>query len=130
MNIKQMYQSASMYEAAMNELRNGIVEEIAERLSYAELTNVKRISSSPFIVVVPASVIFSNSWNMSAEYYISEKQTELLVKRIRDKQTISEIKHFIDKVISDGCIKVDSRNKMFINSAVKEVLIEIATMLQ
>ena len=130
MSIKQMYQSASMYEAAMNELRNGIVEEIAERLSYVELPNVKRISSSPFIVVVPASVAFSNSWNMSAEYYISEKQTELLVKRIRNKQTISEIKHFIDKVISDGCIKVDSRNKMFINSAVKEALIEIATMLQ
>ena len=130
MNIKQMYQSASMYEAAMNELRNGIVEEIAERLSYVELPNVKRISSSPFIVVVPANVIFSNSWNMSAEYYISEKQTELLVKRIRNKQTISEIKHFIDKVISDGCIKVDSRNKMFINSAVKKALIEIATMLQ
>ena len=130
MSIKQMYQSASMYEAVMNELRNGIVEEIAERLSYAELPNVKRISSSPFIVVVPASVVFSNSWNMSAEYYISEKQTELLVKEIRNKQTISEIKHFIDKVISDGCIKVDSRNKMFINSAVKEALIEIATMLQ
>ena len=130
MSIKQMYQSASMYEAAMNELRNGIVEEIAERLSYTELPNVKRISSSPLIVVVSASVVFSNSWNMSAEYYISEKQTELLVEKIRNKQTISEIKHFIDKVISDGYIKVDSRNKMFINSAVKEALIEIATMLQ
>ena len=60
MSIKQMYQSASMYEAAMNELRNGIVEEIAERLSYVELPNAKRISSSPLIVVVPASVVFSN----------------------------------------------------------------------
>lgn len=130
MSIKQMYQSASMYEAAMNELRNGIVEEIAERLSYVELPNAKRISSSPLIVVVPASVVFSNLWNMSAEYYISEKQTELIVEKIKNKKTISEIKCFIDTVISNGYIKVDSRDKMYINSAVKEALIEIATMLQ
>ena len=67
---------------------------------------------------------------MSAEYYISEKQTELIVEKIKNKKTISEIKCFIDTVISNGYIKVDSRDKMYINSAVKEALIEIATMLQ
>lgn len=130
MNIKQMYQSASMYEAALNEIRDGIIEEITKRLSQVELPNVQRISSSPFIIIVPASVVFSNSWNMSAEYYISEKQTQLLIEKIKNKQTISEIKRFIDTVISNGYIMVDSRNKMFINSAVKKALIEIATMLQ
>lgn len=130
MDIKQMYQSASVYEAAMNELRNNIVEEIATMLSNVELPNAKRVSSSPLVVIVPASVVFSNSWNMSAEYYISEKQTQALMERIRNKKTISEIKHFIETVISNGYIMMDSKHKMFINSAVKDALIEIATMLQ
>lgn len=130
MNIKQMYQLASMYEALLNEIRDGIIEEITKKLSQVELTNVQRISSSPLIVIVSASTVFSNSWNMSAEYYISEKQTQLLIEKIKNKQTISEIKRFIDTVISNGYIMVDSRNKMFINSAVKKSLIEIATMLQ
>lgn len=133
MNIQQMYKSANTYETAINELRNGIVEKIAERLSYVELPNVKRLSSSPFIVVVPASVVLSNSWNMSAEYYICEKQTELLIEKIKSKQTITDIKRFIDTTISDGYIMYimkGIRNKMYINSAVKEALIEIATMMQ
>ena len=130
MNIKQMYQSASAYEAAMNKLRNDIVEEIVKKLAKVELPEAKRISSSPLIVIVKASVVFSNSWNMSAEYYISECQTRLLIEKIQNKQTISEIKHFIDTVISDNYIRVDSKNKMFINSAVKQALIEIAAMLQ
>ena len=94
------------------------------------LPETKRISSSPLIVVVKASVVFSNSWNMSAEYYISESQTRLLIEKIKNKQTISEIKHFIDTIISDNYIRVDSKNKMFINSAIKQALIEIAAMLQ
>lgn len=130
MSIKQLYQSASMYEAAMNELRNSIVEEIAEKLSKVELPNVKRISSSPLIVIVPSSVVFSNSWNMSAEYYITEEQTKLIVEKIKGKTTLAEIKKFIDDVISNGYIVIHSRYKVFINSAVKEALIEIATMLQ
>lgn len=130
MSIKQMYQTASVYEAALNEIRNGIVEEITKRLVKVELPNVKRVSSSPLVVIVQASVVFGNSWNMSAEYYISEKQTRLLIEKIKNKQTISEIKHFIETVISNGYIMKDSKNKMFINSAVKEALIEIATMLQ
>lgn len=130
MDVKQMYQSASVYEAAMNELRNNIVEEIAKILSKVELPEAKRISSSPLIVIVKASTVFSNSWNMSAEYYISETQTNVLIEKIRNKITISEIKDFISNVISDGYIRLDSKNKMFINSAVKKALIEIATMLQ
>lgn len=130
MDIQQLYQSAAIYEAAMNELRNNIVEEIAKMLSDVEFPNVKRVSSSPFIVIVPASVVFSHSWNMSAEYYISEKQTQMLIEKIKNKQTISEIKHFIETVIADGYIRLDSKNKMFINSAVKDALIEIVTMLQ
>lgn len=130
MNIKQMYQSASVYEAAMNELRNNIIEEIAEILSKVELPNVKRISSSPMIVIVPASVVFSNSWNMSAEYYITEEQTRLFIEKIKGKTTIAEIKKFIDEVVSKGYIEIHSRYKVSINSAVKEALIEIATMLQ
>ena len=130
MNIQQLYQSASAYEIAMNELRNKIVEEIAEMLSDVEFPNARRLSSSPFIVIVPASVVFSNSWNMSAEYYISEKQTQMLIEKIKNKQTISEIKRFIEVVIVDGYIRLDSKHKMFINSAVKDALIEIATMLQ
>ena len=130
MDIKQMYQSVSAYEAAMNKLRKEIVEEIAKKLVKVELPEAKRISSSPLVVVVKASVVFSNSWNMSAEYYISESQTRLLIEKIQNKQTISEIKHFIDTVISDNYIRVDSKNKMFINTAVKQALIEIAAMLQ
>lgn len=130
MSIKQMYRSAIIYETAMKELQNGIVEEIATMLSNVELPNAKRVSSSPLVVIVPASVVFSNSWNMSAEYYISENQTHALMEKIRNKQTISEIKHFIETVISNGYIREDSKNKMFINSAVKDTLIEIATMLQ
>ena len=130
MSIKQMYKSASIYEAAMNELRNNIVEEIATILADVELPNTRRVSSSPLIVIVPASVVFSNSWNMSAEYYISEKQTQALMEKISNKRTISEIKHFIETVISNGYVMVDSKNKMFINSAVKDALIEIAMMLQ
>lgn len=130
MNIKQMYKSASVYEAAMNELRNNIVEEIAKKLVKVELPEAKRISSSPLIVIVKASTVFSNSWNMSAEYYISETQTKVLIEKIKNKSTISEIKYFIDTVISDNYIRVDSKNKIFINSAVKQALIEIAAMLQ
>lgn len=130
MNLKQMYKSAATYEMAMNELRINIVDEIAKILSQVELPNVKRVSSSPMIVIVSASVVFSNYWNMSAEYYISETQTQTLMDKIKNKQTISEIKHFIEAVIADGYISMNSKNKMFINSAVKEALIEIATMLQ
>lgn len=130
MNIQKIYKLANAYETVINELRNSIVEKIAERLSYVELPNVKRISSSPFIVVVPASVVFSNSWNMSTEYYICEKQTKLLIEKIKSKQTITDIKHFIDTTISDGYIMKDTRSKMYINSAVKEALIEISTMMQ
>lgn len=42
MSIQQMYQSASAYEAAMNKLRNDIVEEIAAILSKVELPEAKR----------------------------------------------------------------------------------------
>ena len=79
MGIKQMCQSVSIYETALNELRKGIVEEIAERLSSVEMPDVKKISSSPLIVIVKASTVFDNRWNMSAEYYISESQTRVLI---------------------------------------------------
>lgn len=130
MSIQQMYKSASAYEAAMNELRNNIVKEIEEILSDVELPNVKRVSSSPLIVIVPASVVFSNSWNMSAEYYITEEQTKLFINKIKNKTTIAEIKKFIDEVISKGYIEIHSKYKAYINPAVKEALIEIAMMLQ
>lgn len=119
MSIKQMCQSASIYEAALNEIRKGIVEEICERLSKVDLPNVKRISSSPLIVIVNASTVFSNSWNMSAEYYISETQTRVLSEKIRNKTSLSEIVKFIDEVVTNGYIRIDSRNKMYINDAVK-----------
>lgn len=130
MSIKQMCQSASIYEAALNEVRKNIVEEIAKRLAKVKLPDVQRISSSPCIVIVKASTVFSNSWNMSAEYYITESQTNLLIEKISKKTTITEIKHFIDEVVSTGYIRMDSRNKMFINSAVKAALIEILNMME
>lgn len=122
MSIKQMCQSASIYEAALNEIRKGIVEEICERLSKVDLPNVKRISSSPLIVIVNASTVFSNSWNISAEYYISETQTRVLIEKIRNKNSLSEIVKFIDDVVTNGYIRIDSRNKMYINDAVKTEL--------
>ena len=125
MSIKQMYQSASIYEAALNEIRQGIVEEICERLSKVDLPNVKRISSSPLIVIVNASTVFSNSWNMSAEYYISETQTRVLIEKIKNKTSLSEIVKFIDDVVTNGYIRIDSRNKMHINDAVKTELTNI-----
>ncbi len=125
MNIKQMCQSASIYEAALNEVRQGIVEEICERLSKVDLPEAKRISSSPLIVIVQASTVFSNSWNMSAEYYISETQTKVLIEKIRNKTTLSEIVKFIEDVVANGYIRIDSRNKMHINNAVKTELMNI-----
>lgn len=122
MSIKQMCQSASIYEAALNEIRKGIVEEICERLFKVDLPTVKRISSSPLIVIVNASTVFSNSWNMSAEYYISETQTKVLIEKIRSKTSLSEIVKFIDEVVTNGYIRIDSRNKMYINDAVKTEL--------
>ena len=122
MSIKQMCQSASIYEAALNEICKGLVEEICERLSNVDLPNVKRISSSPLIVIVNASTVFSNSWNMSAEYYISETQTKVLIEKIRNKTSLSEIVKFIDEVVTNGYIRIDSRNKMYINDAVKTEL--------
>ena len=130
MDIQQLYRSARIHESAINKLRNNIVDEIAEILSRVNLPNVQRVSSSPLVVIVPSSVVFSNSWNMSAEYYISEIQTQVLMTKIKNKQTVYEIKHFIDAVILAGYIMIDSRNKMFINSAVRDALIKIATMLQ
>ena len=125
MNIKQMCQSASIYEAALNEIRKDIVEEICERLSKVDLPDVKRVSSSPLIVIVKASTVFSNSWNMSAEYYISEVQTKVLIEKIRNKTLLSEIVKFINEVVTNGYIRIDSRNKMHINNAVKAELINI-----
>lgn len=126
MSIKQMCKSVSIYEATLNELRKGIVEEIAERLSQIDMPDVQRISSSPLIVIVKASTVFENRWNMSAEYYISESQTRVLIEKIRNKVLISDIAKFINEVITNGYIKVDSRNKMYINTAVKAELINIA----
>jgi hypothetical protein len=126
MSIKQMCKSVSIYETALNELRNGIIEEIAERLSQVDLPDVKRISSSPLIVIVKASTVFASSWNMSAEYYISEVQTRVLIEKIRNKVLISDIVKFINEVIENGYIRIDSRNKMFINNSVKAELISIA----
>lgn len=126
MSIKQMCKSVSIYETALNELRKGIVEEIAERLAQVDFPNAQRISSSPLIVTVKASTVFSNSWNMSAEYYISEAQTRVLIEKIRNKVLISDIAKFINEVITNGYIKVDSRNKMYINNSVKAELISIA----
>lgn len=125
MSIKQMCQSASIYEAALNEIRQGIVEEICERLSKVDLPNVTRLSSSPLIVIVKASTVFSSSWNMSAEYYISETQTRVLSEKIRNKTSLSEIVKFIDDVVTNGYIRIDSRNKMHINDAVKMELTNI-----
>lgn len=130
MSIKQMCQSASIYEAALNEVRNNIIKEIAERLSKVELPDVQRISSSPCIVIVKASTVFSNSWNMSAEYYITESQTKLLIEKISNRTTIAEIKRFIGEVASKGYIEIHSRYKVFINSAVKAALIEILNMME
>ena len=130
MDIKEMASLSKSYENSLNDIRNKIVDEIKKILSKAELPNVKRISSSPLIITVPSSVVFSNSWNMSAEYYISEAQINLLISKIKNKQTVSEIEHFINTVISDGYIREDSKNKMFINSAVKETLIKISEMLK
>lgn len=126
MSIKQMCQSVSIYETALNELRKGIVEEIAERLSSVDMPNVQRISSSPLVVIVKASTVFDNRWNMSAEYYISESQTRVLIEKIRNKVLISDIAKFINQVITDGYIKIDSRNKIHINNSVKAELISIA----
>ena len=130
MSIKQMCQSASIYEAALNEIRKGIVEEICERLSKVDLPNVKRVSSSPLVVIVQASTVFSNSWNMSAEYYISETQTKVLIEKIRNKTTLSEIVKFIEDVVTNGYIRMDSRNKMHINDAVKAELINMLKEIQ
>lgn len=127
MSIKQMCQSVSIYETALNELRKGIVEEIVERLSSIEMPEVKRISSSPLIVTVKASTVFEcGRWNLSAEYYISEAQTKVLIEKIKNKVLISDIVKFINEVIENGYIRVDSKNKMYINNAVKAELVSIA----
>lgn len=125
MSIKQMCQSVSIYETALNELRKGIVNEIAERLSSVEMPDVKRISSSPLIVIVKASTVFDNRWNMSADYYISEAQTKVLIEKIRNKPLISDIAKFINEVIEKGYVKVNSNYKMHINNSVKAELISI-----
>ena len=130
MDIKEMASLSKSYENSLNDICNKIVDKIKKILSKAELPNVKRISSSPLIITVPSSVVFSNSWNMFVEYYISEAQVNLLILKIKNKQTVSEIEHFINTVISDGYIREDSKNKMFINSAVKETLIKISEMLK
>lgn len=126
MSIKQMCKSVSIYETALNELRKGIVEEIAERLSSVEMPNVKRYSSSPLIVIVKASTLFENNWNMSADYYISEAQTKVLIEKIKNKALISDIAKFINEVIEKGYVKVTSSYKMYINNSVKAELISIA----
>lgn len=125
MSIKQMCQSASIYEVALNEIRKGIVDEIVDRLSKVDLPNVKRVSSSPLIVIVQASTVFSSSWNLSAEYYISETQIKVLIEKIRNKTSLSEIVKFINEVVTNGYIRIDSQNKMHINNAVKAELINI-----
>lgn len=130
MDIKEMASLSKSYENSLNDIRNKIIDEIKKILSKVELPNVKRISSSPLIVTVPASVVFSNSWNMSAEYYISETQVNLIISKIKNKQTLSEIEHFIDLIISDGYIRENKYHKMFINSAVKGSLIKISGMLK
>ena len=126
MSIKQMCKSVSIYETALNELRKGIVEEIAKRLSSVEMPETQRVSSSPLIVIVKASTLFENRWNMSAEYYISESQTRVLIEKIRNKVLISDIAKFINEVIENGYIRIDSRNKMHINNSVKAELVSIA----
>lgn len=130
MDIKEMVSLSKSYEDSLNDIRSKIIDEIKKILSKAELPNVKRISSSPLIIIVPSSVVFSNSWNMSAECYITEAQVNLLISKIKNKQTVSEIEHFINTVISDGYIRKNSKHKMFINSAVKETLIKISEMLK
>ncbi len=129
MNIEQICKSISAYEKTINELLKGVVDEIAEMLYQVKMPDVKTISSSPRIVIVKASTVFSNSWNMSAEYYISESQTEVLIAKIRNKTSLVDIAKFIDDVILNGYIRINSFTKMHINTAVRAKLIEISKML-
>ena len=118
--------STASFISKDNLICGNAVDEIAERLSSVEMPEVQRVSSSPLIVIVKASTVFDNRWNMSADYYISEAQTKVLIEKIRNKMLISDIAKFINEVIEKGYVKVTNSYKMHINNSVKAELISIA----
>ena len=123
--MKDLIKEAKNHELAIERIKQMVADKINKRLMKVELPNVQKISSSPRIVIVKASTVFENNFNLSAEYYITETQAEALIRQINNKTTISAIRKLITEVVESGFIRLSSENKMFINSALKTELIEI-----
>ena len=89
----------------------------------------KTISKDPHIITVSLKEVQSlGSFNLSAEYYDSGYQIELISKKIKDLTTIRETRDVISKIIDEKRIIIN-KDKTPINDIVLNNLKKILTLL-
>jgi hypothetical protein len=122
-------QIADLY-AAEQKLANKtkeVVNTIVETLSDVHLDGVECDSSSKIkIATVPFSTIKNNSFNLSAEYYISECQMEAIKNKLSDCTSITQVLSFVNEAVN-GRVVIKGEKIRF-NSAVIAKLKEIQKM--
>lgn len=89
----------------------------------------KNISKNPNIITVSLKEVQSlGAFNLSAEYYDSEYQINLISEKIKNLTTIREIRDVISKIIDEKRITIN-KNKTPINENVLNNLKKILVLL-
>ena len=123
-NISDLYDSERELAIKAKQLILDIVDCIQD----TQLEGVTPIPGNVKCATVSFSTIFSNpKAPLSAEYYISDYQTQILREKISSFSTLSEVVKFIDSAVNDGYTVVKGEKVLF-NTAVKDKLVAIKQM--
>ena len=128
MTIKEKLKAVRDFETQALMLSKEAIGDIVDKLSRPiEMEGVKQVNLSPKCVLVSFKTFAENSWNFSADYYISEKQTETIKEKIQKMNSLEDVFRFISKVLEDGYIVLgtNKNNRIAINPAVRKELEEI-----
>ena len=128
MTIKEKFKMVRDFEAQALKLSKEAIIDIVEKLSQPiEMHGVKQVNSSPKCVLVSFKTFTENSWNFSADYYISENQAKTIKEKIQKMNSLDDVFRFISRVLEDGYIIPGSNknNRILINPAVRKELEEI-----
>ena len=128
MTIKEKLKAVRDFETQALMLSKEAIGDIVDKLSRPiEMEGVKQVNLSPKCVLVSFKTFAENSWNFSADYYISEKQTETIKEKIQKMNSLEDVFRFISKVLEDGYVILgaNKNNRIALNPAIRKELEEI-----
>lgn len=120
--MEKIVQDALAKEAELASVITNIKESVRIAMKDAVMPGVRRIGRNPGCFIVSLSTIAKQpGLNLSAEYYSSDAQADLVDRRLRSAGTVSDIIARICDMAETGSVRLDGTQYQ-LNPTTREVL--------